>query len=255
MDFDWLTSEVQHSRSLLPWLAWAEIACTRGIDPASTSSAVSAIAETRDWGPMGLVLLGDFWRGQLRRYDAAERAYRKAIELDPQSPDGAWLGLARTLYLKRQNLEEAALAARRELGVGGFLTFSSFLAPFVLATISVALGDWPQAESIVRRFIEGQPERIQDEYWSVILEFFSEAVQRGFCARAREILVSAGINARWEPLDHALEVLEDGDPTRLDRLAPEMREAVRLVLVRISPHTLEEPTPSSKRPRDPTKKS
>lgn len=68
-----------------------------------------------------------------------------------------------------------------------------------------------------------------------VLRYVVEAMRHGALDEARTLLASGDAGEHWAPLHHALAVLEHGDASPLQRLAPEMREAVRLVLERISP--------------------
>jgi tetratricopeptide (TPR) repeat protein len=243
VDFEWLASEVHHSRSLLPWLKWAAGAVEHGAERETVHASVTAIVNAHEWGSLGYVLLGDLLRAHLGRYDDAEAAYRRAIELDPQCVDGAWIGLARTLYSKGGNLEEASAAAAREVALGAFISVNGLLALMTHATILVALGDWTSAERRAKYFIESSGDAVLRDGWGEVLQFFGESLRRGFGIEARNLLAASTAAERWEPLKHALAIVEQRDATELERLAPEMREAVRLVLARISPSTLEEPTP------------
>lgn len=116
--------------------------------------------------------------------------------------------------------------------------------------------DWPDALEWFVLAFTGRHIRFLGENWDQVLIFFFLAVHRGFVAEARELVEKIGASERWETLDHALAIVAHGDSTALGGLAPEMREAVRLVLARISPRTLEEPTSPPKRRRpQPTKRS
>jgi DNA-binding MarR family transcriptional regulator/GTPase SAR1 family protein len=134
---------------------------------------------------------------------------------------------------QNEDLEEAANAAKRATAAGDKTPFNN-----MLATILVARGNWNEAEPWARRFIGSEDDDFLIHTWFDILRFFAEAVRHGFVREARGLLASVGVAERWEPLDRALEIIENGDPDVLGCLSPEMREAVLLVLAKISPETI-----------------
>jgi hypothetical protein len=118
------------------------------------------------------------------------------------------------------------------------------------AFLTVIADDWDNALKWFVFSLEDPHGRFIDQNWRSVLAFFLGAVARGFTTNARALLASIGTSERWEPLDRALEVVERDDASILDRMAPEMREAVRLVLAQIAPKMIEEPPlRSTRRPR------
>lgn len=176
--------------------------------------------------------LGRLLQDKLGRSDEAEGAFREAVTWAPENAV-SWNSLAWNLYTRGKELTEAVAAAR----TAGDLDSSPYIAHTV-ATVLVASGEWAQAEPWARRFIGADAEFL-DETWPDVLRFFAEAVTHGFHAEARALLVETGLGERWEPMVRALEVVARG-VQQLGALAPEMREAVRLVLVRIAPDLLAE---------------
>lgn len=135
--------------------------------------------------------------------------------------------------------------------------FSERHTPNVHALIidSMAQGNWSIAEQWITELARATEDGFLSSLWTGTLEIFAEIVKRNLVSEARALLTSVGVAERWEPLVRALEIVEDQDLASLERLAPEMREAVRLVLARISPQILEEPAPSPTKRRRPTKKT
>jgi len=110
-----------------------------------------------------------------------------------------------------------------------------------LANLLVARDEWNEARPHAKRLL-GAPDTYLAHYWPDILRFFNEVVEHGFITEARNLLAELDRSARWEPLDRALALLEHDDLESLGRLAPEMRDAVELVLAKIAPKALEEHT-------------
>jgi tetratricopeptide (TPR) repeat protein len=176
--------------------------------------------------------LGGLLQHHFGKYDEAVLAYRKATSLSPDW-DLPWNNLAWLLYLQNQDLEEAADAARKATAAE-----DNPYPDHTLATILVARGDWVGAEPWARRFIRSGDDDFFMRAWFDILRFFAEAVRHGFVRETRGLLTSVGVAERWEPLDRALEVIENRSSDALGCLSPEMREAVLLVLAKISPDTI-----------------
>lgn len=176
--------------------------------------------------------LGRLLQTHLGRDSDAESAYREATVSDPTYADG-WNNLAWTLYVRHGATQEAVESARTAV----CLDPSDYKAHTV-ATILVAGGAWSEALPWTRQFLSANAAFL-DEIWSDVLRFFAEAVTHGFHVESRTLLASLDVAERWEPLVRALEVVERGVQL-LGALAPEMREAVRLVLQRIAPGVLDE---------------
>lgn len=214
MDFERFDAEVTNSRSLQPWLRWAEHAHEQGISTEVISRAVLSVLQGHEWGDLALIQVGQLTRRNPGIFRGIEESYASLI--NPRAHESILLH----------------------------------------ASIFLAAADWPKAAQWLAFALAEPHTKFINDNWSPTLDFFKFAVQTGFTREARALLVSIGTNERWEPLDRALQILEQEDTGALDRFAPEMREAVRLVLARISPQTLEEPTPTStKRRRPATKKS
>lgn len=181
----------------------------------------------------GWLMLGRLLVCSLGRPAEGEAAFEKAVALAPEDAY-VWNAIAWSRYI-RGDLSDASLeAARTAVRLEGKVP--SYV--HTLSTILVTRGEWAEAEPYVRQFIAGDVDFL-NECWSDILRFFAEAVVRGFHAEARALLVSMGLEERWEPLVRGLEVVARGTQL-MGAYAPEMREAVRLVLRQIAPGVLEE---------------
>ena len=177
------------------------------------------------------MLLGELRAEQMRLPIEAGVAYREAVVVDPGYAEG-WNSLAWFLYRHKGPLDEALKAAETAVA----LEVDSPHNIHTLSTIFVARGDWKAAEPYARQFISASQE-VLDEIWADVLQFFVEVVAQGFYKEAQALLVSMGLEERWEPLVRGLEVVARGAQL-LGTFAPEMREAVRLVLERIAPDVL-----------------
>ncbi|MEM9457425.1 MAG: AAA family ATPase [Myxococcota bacterium] len=109
-----------------------------------------------------------------------------------------------------------------------------------LSLILVARGNWNDAVTYARELLNKYSHH-QDYGWFERDMFFAEAVKHQFIPQARALLFEFALDERWEPLDRALALIEADDPAQLAAIAPEMREAVRLVLSRIAPDFLSPP--------------
>jgi tetratricopeptide (TPR) repeat protein/DNA-binding transcriptional ArsR family regulator len=237
-------------------------------DPNRRSEAESAYRKAAEdpENARALERLGDLLK-YLAREAEAEEAYRGAIARDANSP-WAWYGLASLLGERPNGRTEAEAAYRRALDLepdashfnNGFAwnlyqwgrsqeAAAHAMAAWeadreeagyahTLATIEAALGRW--AEEPVRTFLQAGDEYLQS-IWPDVLRFFAEVVSHGLVDDARRVLRELGLIERYEPLDRALEIAAAGDATKLGRLAPEVRQAVVLVLERIAPDLSREP--------------
>jgi tetratricopeptide (TPR) repeat protein len=218
----------------VPADGWLQLGVTLGLQPGCYGAAEVALREAISRGHKSVqtwTFLGALLREQ-GRFEAAVAAFREAVAIDPKASEG-WNGLAYSLYCGRMGLEEASQAASVAIRLNG----SDVNHAHTLATILMARGEWGAAEPYARQFIEGDAE-FHDAMWGEILRFFAEAILHGFHNEARAMLVSMGLAERWMPLVHALDVAARG-PQLLGTFAPEMREAIRLVLERVAPTALE----------------
>lgn len=270
VDREWLTSETAHSQSLAPRVLGAECALQTGTPVDAFMAPLSTILEISTWGALGLTILGNILQDHFKaydlakhyyhralasghdyfapwynlgilhfrvnEYDAAEYAFRNSVALESDHTE-SWSYLAEILYKKNIDLLDAERAARAATGP---TKKSRPYHTLLLATILAARGKWSEAERHMReclREIENNP---SSSWWAMILRFFAEAARQGLTTEARTFLSTIGTTGNWEPLDRALEIIEHGDTTVLARIAPEMREAVRLVLTKLWPHPFED---------------
>jgi len=101
----------------------------------------------------------------------------------------------------------------------------------------IRAGHWSEAKPWARQFL-GDDEAVAQR-WPEALALLAEMVTHNFIVEARQLLRATNRHTRWEPLDHALALLESGELAMADRLAPEMRSAVADVLRRIAPGALD----------------
>lgn len=173
--------------------------------------------------------LGRLLGEHLGRYEEAEVAYRNAIKADSKSA-GAWNCLAWLLYERDRVDEETEAAARHAVA----------LAPqnnhclHTLATILVRRGRWEEAAEQARQFIGSGTPEFHEETWSDIVLFFREAVAIGRSQDAASLLDDLGMGERWQPLREALLVLASGTPSRLRRIAPEIRQPAEQLISMLS---------------------
>ncbi|MCA9705377.1 MAG: tetratricopeptide repeat protein [Myxococcales bacterium] len=179
------------------------------------------------WNGLGILL-----QEHLGRYEEAEAAYREAIVRAPR--EGTYrANLAQALVLNGGSLEEAHALARSATEMG-----EDPYRALVFALVLVAEHRWADAEPWARAFI-GALDQFSKGLWPNVLRFFSEVVTHRFIPQARRLLAETNLSARWEPLDLALALLERDELSGLGRLAPEMREAVTLVISKIAPDALD----------------
>jgi len=164
----------------------------------------------------------------LARYDEAEQAYRRAIEIDPDDPR-AYNNLAWLLYQQDRDLAEA----RRLAEQGTALAPENPFYMHTLTTILVRLGDWPAAIPLIQRLIDKGGEQFLADTWSDLLLLFREAARNGQAAAARDLLDATDVGERWRPLREALAAAAEGSADYLRLVAPEVRAPARAIFDQI----------------------
>ena len=163
--------------------------------------------------------LGNVLSDKLARYEDAEQAYRKAIEIDPTSSIGP-NGLAWFLYQHRPEcLDEAERLGKRAFE----LQPQSPHAAHTYATILVRNSRWFAAIEPARSFLEIDDAAFFEQCWPDIVNFFREAARTGHAEESAKLLHECGKSEQWRPLVEALMAVAEGSTDRLLRLAPEMR--------------------------------
>jgi tetratricopeptide (TPR) repeat protein len=167
----------------------------------------------------------------LRRHEEALSSYDQALKLDPNN-DGAWNNRGVKL---------------QEMG-----RYAEALASYDRAVKLDPLDDWARNNrSLLPRYVEdgfldaiGQ-NKLEDAHsiWSVLhtitdLEDDKQILRRcilfaaelGHLSFARELIGEAALQEEFFPLDRALEYLQSEDEALIEKLSPETKEAVQVVV-------------------------
>ncbi len=174
--------------------------------------------------------LGNLLQEHLHRYKEAEEAYRKAIELDDKyaSP---WNGLGNLLTYNLHRYKEAEKAYRKGLEVDSTFSFLNF-------NFAVFLLDRERNyESIVyiQRFVENATPEFIERYWRNVLEVCKKCAEKGIALEVAKIVGKSGMDEKWAPLREALYSIGEKDENRLKRMAPEMRKPAEQLVEEIAP--------------------
>ena len=121
------------------------------------------------------------------------------------------------------------------------------------ATMLVGECDW---ESVRRLIVAVAEHSSRNTAIAELIMFCKQCIAQELAREANNVLVETGLFERWGPLYEAFRAAMDADTSRFDRLAPEIRAAVRVVYEQLRSHSgvtsahLEAPrrSASSKRP-------
>lgn len=269
-EFELLSNTLDASRSILTYAHWIRNASKRTMDAAAIANRLNHARWSQPQGYRAMVLLFVIrfhqhrWRvaeilarkiiqshidtptmhillikcliNQHRIKDALSEFHDYAPRFNPNEHTGAYsLASQCTYYLTAdtEKTEQLALIALNN-------KTPDCWSLSVLSLILVARGKWNKAVTYVTQLVGDYGHR-QDAGWLERDAFFAEVVKHRFIPQARALLAELALNERWEPLDRALELVEADEPAQLTAIAPEMREAVRLVLTRIAPDFLSPP--------------
>jgi tetratricopeptide (TPR) repeat protein len=189
-------------------------------------------------------LLSDY----LKRYDEAEMAYRKAVDLVPNNDE--YLNcLAWCLFLADKSIEEAEEKARQALTISP----NDLDIIHTLACILARRAKWEEATPMARRFIVEGDEDYHSTIWPDIVLFFKEAVKTGHTVEAVKLLDEIGYEDRWRPLREALRAIAARSDAPLLRVAPEVRQPAEELVAQLLPEGVKLAsaikTPREKKPR------
>jgi tetratricopeptide (TPR) repeat protein len=192
--------------------------------------------------------LGNLLSDQLKRYNEAEMAYRKAVDLVPTNNEHL-NRLAWCLFLADKNMEEAEERAWQALAIPP----NDLYTICTLACILARRAKWEEAALMVRRFIVEGGKDYHSKIWPDIVSFFREAVKTGHAADAVKLLDDIGYEDRWRPLREALRAIIVGSDASLLRVAPEIRRPAEELVVQLLPEGAKLAsaikTPREQRPR------
>ncbi len=175
--------------------------------------ALQAMTQEQGVESLAWTGLGNLLQGHLARYEEAERAYRRAIELEPQNPDPRY-GLGKLLQERLKRYEEAAQAYRSAIDLDPKFPHAWNNLGYLL---QAHLKRYEEAEQAYRRAIELDPQLphpwnglgnlLQDH-----LERYEEAEQ----AYRRAIELGPQLPHPWSNLGRLLERLSGRDQEAAD---------------------------------------
>ncbi|HEV2992088.1 MAG TPA: tetratricopeptide repeat protein, partial [Candidatus Angelobacter sp.] len=205
--------------------------------------------------------LGNLLQYHLNRYEEAEQAYRRAIELNFQFTY-SWSNLGRLLELHFDRAREAGEAYLRafEIDTTRLSDLTSFvgicarlaespdelpclltmlqkaheLAPdhreiqFLLAQVLTLTGKWAEASQLLRQLAT-------NELAFFSTGFFRVVVKKDHIEEAIAVLEQTGANERWWPLYESMQAANAGTPYYLRTVAPEVRTVAEQILRQINP--------------------
>jgi serine/threonine-protein kinase len=171
-------------------LALAQIELLRAPDRAV---ALLGEAARRDPGPRSLTNLGASLL-LLRRYDAAERSLRQALELQPDDPS-ATLNLADCLILNGQEVEARALYSRIVGSVDRMTTPGDWRLLGVKAQALAHLGETGKAVEVIQQGLRLTPDNAQLAYEAAVV--FVLVGDRGSALFHARQAASRGMDAWW----------------------------------------------------------
>ena len=173
--------------------------------------------------------LGNLLQVHLARYDEAEQAYRRAIEIDPKW-DVAYNNLAWLMFEQGRDLSEARRFAETALE----LSPTDLQTIHTLATVRTRLDDWPAAAPLIRRLVDAGDDAFHDLAWNGTLTLFREAVRTGRAADARDLLDAGEAGERWRPLREALAAAAEGSEDYLRQVSPEVGVPAKAIFRRLT---------------------
>jgi tetratricopeptide (TPR) repeat protein len=206
--------------------SWIRLGALLARDPAKLIGAEAAYRMATTVGPRNALSwrrLGDFLARNSSRYDEAEAAYRKATEVRPQSALN-WVRLGDFLVTRPTGATEAEAAYRVAIGL------NDPEAMLGLAKIRMDLGDWAEAESLLRRAISEHSVDPYAQKPTRLHQLLRTAARTGNAGRAVALLDDLGVADRWRPLREALAAANAGTAKYLRRVNPEIRPPAEKIL-------------------------
>ena len=153
--------------------------------------------------------LGDLYQDHLHRYDNAERAYYKAIELDHKSGSGhrglTWLCLLHKgdPLLARQFAQDAT-------------AIDSVHAGSALATLAVTtwITGWAASQALLLEWLPTCPDWLIVYARVRLVALFRKVREQGGLVTLAEILRTVADRTSWKPWSEAVSALASGDGPR-----------------------------------------